>query len=235
MEQPIIDVILNGSIARLILITLILILLIVFKSGVTQYSQGAFRKLKSIIFKKRISNNIRELKYHNLFQVIDQVRNTIKHQKFYCNNELDSTKSQMFVDFMNFKLDAIRDAFQELIEKAVDSKDNDMLKNQFMNTMNNTVLVYIRKTRMCFLEKGINYEDADDIIELFERWRMDTISVISQQVNSIFASNYHKTKYENLLAVLEIISIAVALIPKDGVAAFNAVNGKFMKTKYKNR
>lgn len=233
--ENIIDVILNGSIARLILLIVILILLIVYKTPVSVWSLGAFGKLKSTIFKRRQAREIKSLQYHQLFYTIETVRSSIKHQKFYCDKVLDTTKSQMFVDFMNFKLDAIRDAFQGLIEKAIRSQDNDHLKNHVMDVMHSTVTVYIRKTRMCFLEKGIPYDDADEIIELFERWRMDTISVIAQSINAIFASSYHKSKYANLLAVLEVISIAVALIPKDGVAAFNSVNGKFMKTPYKNR
>ena len=197
-----------------------------------------FGSLKSMIFKRRIAKKILRLKYHNVFRVIERTRARIKYHKFYNCSRLDetkrfdSTKSQMFVDFMNFKLDTIRDEFQELIVKGAESIDNDMLKDQVYDTMTRTVTVYIEKTRMCFIKKGIS-DDADEIIRLFEKWREETITVISGEIANIFASNYHKTKYENLLAVLGVISIAIALIPKDGVAAFNSVNGKFMETKYK--
>lgn len=233
MEQQIIDVLLNGSITKLILIVLILSLLTVFKSGVTQYVQGAFSKLKSIIYRKRNANKIKQLQYHDMFKVIDQVRNQLKHQKFYCDKELDATKTQMFVDFMNFKLDAVRDSFIILINKAIDSKDNDMLKNQVFDAIYGSIEIYTEQTEIHFVKSGVPYTDAVYTVELFERWRLDTVGAIGKQINSIFASNYHKTKFENLLAVLEIISIAIALIPKDGVAAFNSMNGKFMTIKYK--
>lgn len=233
MEQSIIDVLLNGSIARLLLIILILILLIVYKSSVNLYSQGAFRKLKSIIFKKKNNNKIRLLQYHDMFKVIEHVRNSVKHQKFYLDSELDSTKSQMFVDFMNFKLDAVRDSFKNLIVKAVDSKDNAMLKNQVFDAIYDSIQVYTKQTEIHFVRKGVPYDDAVYTVELFERWRLDTVNSIGQQINSIFSSDYHQSKYDHLLAVLEIISIAIALIPKDGVAAFNSMNGKFKKIKYK--
>jgi hypothetical protein len=194
-----------------------------------------FGSLKSMIFKRRLTKKILRLKYHMMFRVIETTRARIKHQKFYNNKEFDSTKSQMFVDFMNFKLDTVRDEFQDLILQAAKSVDNDMLKDQVYNTMTNTVKVYISKTKMCFIEKGIPYDDATEIITLFEKWREETITVISNEITNIFASSYHSTKYENLLAVLGAISIAIALIPKDGVAAFNAINGKFMETKYKDR
>ena len=200
-----------------------------------------FGSLKSFIFKKRIAKKILRLKYHMMFRVIETTRARIKYQKFYNCSHIDSTKrfdatkSQMFVDFMNFKLDTVRDEFQGLIVEASESVDNDMLKDRVYACMTRTVTVYIEKTRMCFIKKGIPYDDADEIIRLFEKWREETITVISNEITNIFASNYHSTKYENLLAVLGAISIAIALIPKDGVAAFNAINGKFMETKYKDR
>lgn len=170
-----------------------------------------------------------------MFRVIENTRTKVKYQKFYNYKKFDLTKSQMFVDFMNFKLDTIRDEFQGLILKAAYSTDNDMLKDQVYDTMKRTVEVYIEKTRIHFIKSGVPYDDADEIIRLFEKWREETISVISGEVTNIFASNYHESKYENLLAVLGAISIAIALIPKDGIAAFNAINGKFMEIKYKNR
>ena len=194
-----------------------------------------FGSLKSVIFKRKIARKILRLKYHSMFRVIENTRTRVKYTKFYNYKKFDSTKSQMFVDFMNFKLDAIAEEFQNLIVLASKSVDNDMLKDQVYNTMGRTVEVYIEKTRMHFIKNGVPYDDADEIIRLFEKWREETINIIQAEVTAIFASNYHKSKYENLLAVLGAISIAIALIPKDGIAAFNAINGKFMEIKYKNR
>lgn len=194
-----------------------------------------FGSLKSVIFKRRIAKKILRLKYHNMFRVIENTRTRVKYTKFYNYKKFDSTKSQMFVDFMNFKLDTISDEFQKLIVEASTSIDNDMLKDQVYNTMGRTVEVYIEKTRMHFIKNGVPYDDADEIIRLFEKWREETINVIQAEVTAIFASNYHETKYENLLAVLGAVSIAISLIPKDGIAAFNSINGKFMEIKYKNR
>ena len=69
-------------------------------------------------------------------------------------------------------------------------------------------------------------------VDTFERWRMGTVQTVEGRVSSIFSSNFHKTKYENLLAVFEVVSMAIALIPKDGVGAFNAINGKFKDLQY---
>lgn len=194
-----------------------------------------FGSLKSVIFRRRMAKKILRLKYHNMFRVIENTRAKVKYQKFYNYKKFDVTKSQMFVDFMNFKLDTIAKEFQKLIIDASKSVDNDMLKDKVYDTMQRTVNVYIEKTRMHFIMNGVPYDDADEIIKLFEKWREETISVISSEVSHIFASNYHESRYENLLAVLGAISIAIALIPKDGIAAFNAINGKFMEIKYKKR
>tara|TARA_B110001450_G_scaffold81218_1_gene76975 strand:+ start:5251 stop:5871 length:621 start_codon:yes stop_codon:yes gene_type:complete len=194
-----------------------------------------FGSLKSVIFRKRLVKKILRLKYHSMFRVIENTRTRIKYTKFYNYKKFDSTKSQMFVDFMNFKLDTIADEFQKLIVEASEAVDNDMLKDLVHDTMARAVKVYVEKTRIHFIKNGVPYDDADEIIRLFEKWREETISIISNEVSIIFASNYHESKYENLLAVLGAISIAIAFIPKDGIAAFNAINGKFMEIKYKNR
>jgi hypothetical protein len=232
METYIIDSLIDASPLQLIMITIITILAILYKSIGIQSKKG-YKWVYNLIFKNRMNNKILKLQYHDMFQVIEEVRNTVKHTKFYQGKELDSTKSAMFVDFMNFKLDAVRDSFQDLIEGAVDSNDNNHLKNQVFDAIFDSIGVYTSATRMLFVEKGIPYEDANYVVELFERWRLDTVSSAGQRINSIFASNYHQTKFDNLLAVLEMISMAISLIPKDGVAAFNSMNGKFMKLKYK--
>ena len=229
--ENIIDVLLSGSAIQLIVFTSTLILSMIYKTILMEWGNSLVSSLKSIIYRQ--NNKIRLLQYHNMFQVIEEVRNQLKHQKFYCDKELDSTKTAMFVDFMNFKLDAVRDSFLNLIEKAETSKDNDMLKNQVFDAIYGSIEIYTKQTEIHFVRKGVPYDDAVYTVELFERWRLDTVGAIGKQISSIFSSNYHKTKFENLLAILEIISIAIALIPKDGVSAFNSMNGKFMQIKYK--
>ena len=232
METYMIDSLINASPLQLIMIAVITALSILYKS-IGEKSKKGYRWVYNLVFKKKINDKILRLQYHDIFQVIEDVRNTTKHTKFYCGKELDSTKSAMFVDFMNFKLDAVKDCFTLLIQGAPYSVDNNHLKNQVFDAIYDSIAIYSNQTTMHFVKKGIPFEDANYVVELFERWRLDTVSSAGQRINSIFASDYHKSKFDNLLAVIEMISMAISLIPKDGVAAFSSMNGKFMKLKYK--
>ena len=138
----------------------------------------------------------------------------------------------MFNDFMDFKLDAISKHFSILISKAAYAEDMEELKGLCFDTVTVATKNYLNKTKIHFLECGISNKDADYVIDLFERWRLETITSVQNRINSVFSSKYHQSKYENLLAVLELISMAIDLIPKDGIGAFNSFNGKFKNIKY---
>jgi hypothetical protein len=188
--------------------------------------------ISNVLFKNKIEQRILSLHDHDMFGVIEQVRLECKHTKFYTHKKFDATKSEMFVDFMNFKLDSIAKGFGDLIDRTNSIENNTELKREIGRTMGRIITEYTEQTRIHFYKKGIPVKDADDAVNTFEKWRMDTVQAVESRVGSIFSSNFHRTKYENLLAVLEVISMAISLIPKDGVGAFNAINGKFKDLKY---
>ena len=187
----------------------------------------------NVLYKNSIKQRIASLHKHDIFQVIESTRGACKHTKFYTSKKFDSTKTSMFVDFMNFKLDSIAKGFGDLIDRTNDFKDNTELKNAIVDTMGKIIVEYTEQTRIHFYKKGIPVEDADMAVDTFEKWRLDTVTSVGGRIQGVFSSNFHKTKYENLLAVLELVSMAIALIPKDGVGAFNSINGKFKDIKYK--
>ena len=81
---------------------------------------------------------------------------------------------------------------------------------------------------------GISYNDASYIVELFEKWRQPTVQSLGSRINGIFSSQFHHSRFDKLLASLEVMSMAIELITKDGVGAFDEMNGVFEKiTKYK--
>ena len=186
----------------------------------------------NVLFKNKIEQKILSLHDHDMFGVIEQVRLECKHTKFYTSRSFDATKSEMFVDFMNFKLDSIAKGFGDLINRTNSIENNTELKREIGRTMGRIITEYTEETRIHFYKRGIPVKDADSAVDTFERWRMGTVQAVESRINSIFSSNFHKSKYENLLAVLEVVSMAITLIPKDGVGAFNAVNGKFKDLKY---
>ena len=211
------------------------LLLTIFRNVLLGYLKRVFNKMIGRIQLDREHDELITLQYHEMFQTIEKVRALIKYTKFYQGKELDTTKSSMFVDFMNFKLDTIKKKFLQLILESPTAKDNDHLKNMIFDCIYSCVEEYTENAKVQFIKNGIPYSDAVYVVELFEQWRLDTVQVLGEQINGIFSSNFHPSRFNNLLAVLEVTSIAIALIPKDGIASFNAMNGKFIKVEYYER
>lgn len=175
---------------------------------------------------------INRLHHHSLFNVTDDVAVKIKFVKFYFDDgNVDEVKSKMFVDFMNIKIIHIKACFHQLINDAQEPMGMDAFKDLIIKAIRKTVEAYIKETRELFLSKGISLEDAEYVINLFEKWRLETIESLQDGIGRIFSSQYHHSKFEKLLCVLELVSIAVDLIPKDGIAAFEDMNGRFKNIK----
>jgi len=233
MDEHIIDSLMRAGNTYELIIALVLIILIgFFRRKLIQYLISIYSSLQVKVYYKEDPKDLRSLKHHDIFKTIERVRRTCNKHRFYCGKEYDNTKSQMFSDFMNFKLDSVKRHFKTLIINSEKAVDNDHLKDMCFTAVGDSITEYIEATRVYYVKKGISYKDADYVVDLFERWRLETVSSVQNRINSVFASKFHKNKYQNLLAVLELISMAIDLIPKDGVAAFNSFNGKFKNLKY---
>jgi hypothetical protein len=226
------DSMLDAPIENLIAIAIISTA-IVFWAAIKTFSKEQFYMLKSYVFNNRENKRIKTLRYHDMFRTINTVRTETSKAQFYTDGELDVTKGRMFSDFMDFKLNAVSIAFLDVIERAVDARNDDHLKNMIIDAVTDSVKAYVLRTENHFLRKGIPIDDARYAVNVFEEWRVETIKSVSNEIKNVFSSEFHKGKYEKLLAVLQIISMAISLIPKDGKMAFNSMNGKFKKIKYK--
>ena len=74
----------------------------------------------------------------------------------------------------------------------------DEFKDLIIKTIRKTVDTYIKETRELFLSKGISLEDAEYVIDLFEKWRLETIESLQNGIGRIFSSQYHRSKFEKL-------------------------------------
>ena len=215
------------------LVVIASLIVTVFKHKCLSLLEEIKESIGKVLLRNQIEAKIKSLHSHDFFNVIESTRMSCKHTKFYTHKKLDVTKTEMFVDFMNFKLDSIAKGFGDLIDRTNSFNNNTELKNAVIDTMGKIIVEYTEETRIHFYKKGIPVADADYAVDTFEKWRLETVNAVSGRIMSVFSSSFHKTRYENLLAVLELVSMAIALIPKDGVGAFNSINGKFKDIKYK--
>ncbi len=177
-----------------------------------------------------------DLAYHDLFSVIFEVRSAIKHHHF---NEEDGgeTKTRIFHDFLNIILNEIFENMKQLIanisaqHKAGDVS-RDELKQMIRKSLNTIVDSYCVKGEHHLIDRGLTKKDATYVVELFEKWRSETRASINARIDAIFASSFHTTNFQRTLAVYELISVSVSLIPKDGIRSFESMNGKFKTIQY---
>jgi len=174
-----------------------------------------------------------DLKDHDIFNVINEVRARLKFHEF----QDDVVKTKVFHDFIKIMLDEIDDQLHTLIEevKKEDAKPNgkrDGLKKVIMDRLNNIVTDYCQKTHAKFVSKGLSFQEAEYVVALFEEWRSETRIHIDGRINSIFASSFHQTNFARVLAVFELISVSISLISKDGLRSFETMNGRLKNLKY---
>lgn len=196
------------------------------------------RDLIPLVAFKNISKNKKlsyeDLNNHDLFNVVEDVRSAIKFYQF----KEDYNKTNIFHDFMGIMLDEIKLGLKGLIVdiKNRDEKNEDLLQDELklliMSCLSKIVENYCLKSEHHFIGKGLKKEDSSYVVDLFEEWRSETRASINSRVNAIFASSFHQDNFARTLAVYELISVSVSLIPKDGVRSFETMNGKFKNIEY---
>jgi len=200
-----------------------------------------FNKEKKEVFPRKTTTihleveklTFQDLNSHDLFNVIEDVRSAIKFHRF----EGDEVKTQVFHDFINIMLDEIKDSMSILINQidVLDSTHDpkrDELKQLIMRHLSIVVEKYCKDAEAHFINKGLPKRDAEYVVTLFEEWRSETRRSINDRINAIFASSFHQTNFARTLAVYELISVSVSLIPKDGIRSFEQMNGKLQNIKY---
>jgi hypothetical protein len=80
--------------------------------------------------------------------------------------------------------------------------------------------------------KGIQSEDIDYIVRLFEKFRYDVVVSFEHRINSIFGNSYNDTNFSLMLAVFEMWAMGIDLLPRDMQTTFESLNGKFKNLKY---
>lgn len=189
--------------------------------------------IRNISFKKAKKQDIKSLKSHDIFNTLERVKLEIGYMKFYTDGKYDATKSRMCSDFVKFKCSVCKDRFHDFLENDFTKINSDELKTLILSEMWGMHLEYVKQVKEFWYDKGIEQEDINYVIELFEKFRYDVIVSFQNRIDGIFGSSYHVTNYDKILATYEMYSMGIDLLPKDMLTTFEALNGKFAKIKYK--
>jgi len=186
----------------------------------------------SFFKKSEKEQDILSLRAHDIFNTLQRVRQDVSHMKFYSHGVFDANKTKMCSDFATFKCNVCTDKFLEFLEKDFTKINSDELKQLILKEMWGMHTEYIQQIRVFWLQKGIKSEDVDYVIELFERFRYDVVMSFQNRIDGIFASSYHKSNFEKILACYEMYAMGIDLLPKDMQTTFEALNGRFATIEY---
>ena len=177
-------------------------------------------------------HQIIDLKSHDIFNTLERVKKEVYFMKFYTHGNYDSVKTAMCQDFTKFKCDTCFEHFSKFLSNDFSKVSNDQLKKMVLIAMNRMHDAYIKETKNHWLNKGISKDDAEYVINLFEKFRYDVVVSFQHRIESIFASDYHSEKFDKVLACYDMFAMGVDLLPKDLLTTFETLNGRFQNINY---
>lgn len=110
--------------------------------------------------------------------------------------------------------------------------NRDKLKKLILDEQNYMHQEYIKAIKVEWDLKGISPQNVEYVIHLFEKFRYDVIVSFEYRINSIFGNSYNKNNFDIMLAVFEIWSMGIDLLPRDMTTTFESINGHFKDIKY---
>ena len=220
------------SIEDPILLSLILIIISsvwIFKTSIAKWINKV--KTRKSLPKK---NRIISLKNHDVFPTMNRVRNEVAMMKFYTDKKFDRVKTLMCFDFTNHKVTQCSKRMEDLVKiSKIDTMDRNTLKKLVFDEQNLMHQGYIEAIKVEWRSRGIEEDDINYVIHLFEKFRYDVVASFENRINAIFSNTHYKTNFDLMLAIFEMWAMGIDLLPRDMSTTFESLNGKFRNLKYR--
>jgi hypothetical protein len=217
--------ILNSKLSSTMIFILVLVVIILyyFNKPIIAWLTSIYKTKPSLII---------SLKSHDIFPTLIRIKQEAMFLKFYSHGKYDSTKSRMSADFVKFKCDVCYKEFNDFLDNDLKNISNDELKQKILNAMWDMHKEYVRQIKAHWLDKGIDKENVDYVIELFEKFRNDVVVSFQHRIEAIFSCEHYDTNFKKILACYNIFAFGIDLLPKDLQTTFESINGKFSNIKY---
>ena len=205
--------------------------------------------LISVIFKKDIQRALKKLSFnrgaksdikvsalidHDIFSTFSRVVNEVHNMRFYTRNEYDKTKSIMCYEFTVQKAISCQILMKQLIfTEGISEMNTDKLKKLILKKQTEMHVDYVKEIRSLWLSKGIDPSSVDHVVSLFEGFRFPVIRSFEHRISAIFGSSFHPNNFERILAVFDMWSMGIDLLPNDMKITFETLNGKFKDIDYR--
>ncbi len=212
------------------LILIVITLVWIFKTPIAKGVKDLLKKQPKEPRKKKIIS----LKNHDVFPTMNRVRNEVANMKFYTDKRFDRVKTRMCYDFTNHKVIECTKRMDDLIEiPRIDVMSRNSLKKLIFDEQNLMHHDYIEAIKKEWELRGVEEDDIEYVIHLFEKFRYDVVASFENRINAIFSNDNYETNFELMLAIFEMWSMGIDLLPRDMSTTFEALNGKFKNLTYR--
>ena len=211
----------NGFLTFIIILTIIAAYLAIkFKDDLVE-----------LVNKKKDKRDIKNLSYHSMFLVCDKVLKRIESIDFTTFSDYDETKTKLLKKLIQLKIKTVKKRFLELLQnEKLQKMEQPQLKYLVASTLSNLVNEYNENAlRIMSNEMDIQIEDATFLVEQYEKFREYIVNAFVDELDTIVMDDNYTNNFDRVNTILYTVSISLSIIPRDVVATFNNVNGRFTK------
>ncbi len=136
----------------------------------------------------------------------------------------------MMIKLISFKKEAIEVFFKKLInQNDIMTISSQEFKFRVISTITDLIEVYNKQAIDSFIKMGVSIDDAEFFVNSYEGYRQTIIDSFVNRLESITISKQYCDNYERMLAMLEVLTVAVEVIPRDVKSLYFIINGKYDK------
>ena len=193
--------------------------------------------LKEIYHNKQDNRDVRNLKFHSMFLVCDKVLKRVDAIDFTTFSDYDEVKTKLLKKLIQLKIKTVKKRFLELLEnEKLQKMEQPQLKFLVASTLSNLVNEYNENAlRIMSNEMDISIQDATFLVEQYEKFREYIVNAFVDELDTIVMDDNYTNNFDRLNTILYTVSISLSIIPRDVVATFNNVNGRFKKYQKKTK
>lgn len=202
---------------------------IIVVSGILLYKYG--QKLIDVLSKKINNKPISDLKYHDMFNTAQAVKQKVHQIEFISHGKPDPVKTTLLHKLIDLKIDCVTRSFSEFLENSdLEDMSENQLKFEVSKKLSIIVNEYNDEAFKLFISQyGIDQKDSKYLIDCYETFRQEIVEGFLIRLDSITRNDDYLNNYQKLSAILEVIAISLFIIPKDAKNAMDLVNGRFVK------
>jgi len=187
--------------------------------------------IKNYRVSAKFKYKIKDLELHDLFFELEKHKGFTKVFRSY--HVVDETKTKVFKDFIDIKLDNTLLSLREIVKEANSSMTRQELKQLVLSKFNQCNCRLEERLMKRFVEGGLTKDVADNIISKFFEIRQDTLNRYDNRIEAVFACDFYENNFQLILAVYELVTFEIEGIIYESVKTFESVNGLFFELEYK--